>query len=39
MQVRSILRFAYRADATVQNTQPMEVHEATAHLCKLMRQA
>ena len=39
MQVRSILRFAYRTDAAVENTQPMEVHEATAHLCELLWRA
>jgi len=38
VQVRSILCFAYRTDCTVQNTQPMEVHEAAAHLCELMWQ-
>ena len=36
MQVHSILRFAYRTDVTMKNTQPMEVHEAMAHLCELM---
>ena len=33
---RSILRFTYWTDATVQNTQPMKVHEATTRLCKLL---
>jgi len=38
MQVHSILCFTYWTDVTMQNTQPMEVLEAMAHLCKLMWQ-
>ena len=35
--VRQILRFTYRTNAAVVNTRPMKVHEAAAHLCKLLQ--
>ena len=35
LRVRTILCFTYRTNTAVENTQPMKVHKATAHLCKL----
>jgi len=37
MRVYSILHFTYRTDTTMQNTGPMKVREAAAHLCKLLQ--
>ena len=32
----SFPQFAYRSDSTMQNIQPVKMHKALAHLCKLL---
>jgi hypothetical protein len=36
VRAHSFPRFAYRSNSTMQNLQPVEMHEALAHLCKLL---
>ena len=36
LRAHSLHQFAYRSDSTMQNIQPVKMHKALAHLCKLL---